>query len=83
MTPPNTIDRNKKEACPPAALTEAVNTLINRTPEEKLAARARAMKFLRRGRPLPEGKTFDDVVRGSWPGDETDEQIFEALERLS
>ena len=32
---------------------------------------------------LPEGKTLEDVVVGMWPGDETDEEIFAALERLS
>ena len=64
-------------------LIAAVNSLANRTPEEKLADRAEAMKYLRKGRPLPEGKTLNDVVEGTWPGDETDEQIYEALKRLS
>jgi len=67
----------------PDALTAAVNKLIDRTPEEKLADRTEALTYLRKGRPLPAGKTFDEVVRGTWPGDETDEQNNEALERLS
>ena len=67
----------------PDALKEAMNKLINRTEAEMLASRARVMKTVRMGRPLPEGKTLADVVEGQWPGDETDEQIFEALERLS
>ena len=65
------------------ALAEAIARWVNRTPEEKLALRAEILKTARKGRPLPDGKSFDDVVRGSWPGDETDEQIREALERLS
>ncbi len=65
------------------ALAEAIRALVNRTPEQKLADRAEAMKYVRKGRPLPPGKTLDDVVCGQWPGDETDEQIFEALEKLS
>lgn len=64
-------------------LIAAVNSLANRTPEQKLADRAEAMTYLRKGRPLPEGKTLNDVVEGTWPGDETDEQIYEALEGLS
>jgi len=48
------------------ALTAAVNKLIDRTPEEKLADRTEALTYLRKGRPLPAGKTFDEVVRGSW-----------------
>jgi hypothetical protein len=66
-----------------SALDESIDRLVNRTPEQKQADRAEAMKTVRKGRPLPEGKTLSDVVVGSWPGDETDEQILEALERLS
>ncbi len=84
MMPPNPTEARTAEApTVPDALTEAVNALINRTPEQKLADRAEGMKSVRKGRPLPEGKTFDDVAKGTWPGDETDEQIHEALERLS
>ena len=83
MNPKATEEPSPEAPAVPDALTEAVNALINRTPEQKLANRAEAMTYLRKGRPLPEGKTFDDVVKGKWPGDETDEQIYEALEKLS
>ena len=65
------------------APVEPVYRWANRTPEQKAIDRAEAMKYLRPGRPLPEGKTFDDVVRGRWPGDETDEEVNRALEELS
>ncbi len=65
------------------ALSEAVYRLANRTPEQIAADRERGMKSVRRGRPLPPGKTLADVVEGAWPGEETDEQIYEALERSS
>ncbi len=55
----------------------------NRTPEQVLADRAEAMKYLKPARPLPPGKTLDDMVCGSWPGDETDEEVNRALEELS
>lgn len=55
----------------------------NRTPEQKLADREVAMKYLKPARPLPPGKTLDDVVCGTWPGDETDEEVNRALEELS
>ncbi|MBA4188082.1 MAG: hypothetical protein C0467_08685 [Planctomycetaceae bacterium] len=32
---------------------------------------------------LPEGKTVSDMVEGRWPGDETDQQVRDALDRLS
>ena len=57
--------------------------LTNRTPEEIEVSRLEVLRKSRPARPLPEGKTLSDMVEGKWPGDETDEQIREALERLS
>ena len=76
------------EPTPPAPppeleLSEGVKRIINRTPEQKLADREAAMKYVRKGRPLPPGKTLDDVMCGFWPGDETDEEVNRALEELS
>ena len=68
---------------PEPELSEGVKRIINRTPEEKLAERAAAMKYVRKGRPLPPGKMLDDVMCGQWPGDETDEEVIRALEELS
>ncbi len=67
----------------PEAPAELVYRWANRTPEQKLADREEAMKWIRPGRPLPPGKTLDDVVCGTWPGDETDEEVNRALEKLS
>jgi predicted DNA-binding antitoxin AbrB/MazE fold protein len=65
------------------ALERAIRWLTSRTQEEILAARERILKASRPARPLPEGKTLAEVVQGLWPGDETDEQVREALEKLS
>ncbi|MDX2045015.1 MAG: hypothetical protein SF097_27635 [Acidobacteriota bacterium] len=67
----------------PDALAKAMASLLNRTPEEIEQARERIFAASRPPRPLPEGKTLEDVLRGQWPGDETDEQVFEALRKLS
>ena len=86
MTPPNPTEAPPVVAAEPEnpdALSEAIRAWINRTPDEKQAAREEIMKTARKARPLPPGKTLDDVVCGQWPGDETDEQIYEALEELS
>ena len=32
---------------------------------------------------MPPGKTLEDVISGKWPGDEPDEVVFAALEKLS
>ena len=65
----------------PDALAKAIAKLLNQTPEEKEQARLRVLAASRPPRPLPEGKTLGDVLQ--WPGDETDEQVFEALRKLS
>ena len=70
-------------APPNAALEEAIRKMTSRTHEEMLASRARILAKSRPPRPLPPGKTLEDVVAGTWPGDETDEEIFRALEELS
>ena len=67
----------------PDALARAVAKVLNRTPEEREQARARLLQSSRPPRPLPEGQTLFDVVCGKWPGDETDEQVLEALRKLS
>jgi hypothetical protein len=67
----------------PRPLELAVRRLTSRTEEQILADRERILATARPGRPLPEGKTLEDVVAGTWPGDETDEEIHRMLEELS
>jgi hypothetical protein len=67
----------------PSALDKAIAAIKNRTPEEKAAASERAVRTYKPRRELPPGKTLEDMVAGKWPGDETDDQIREALEKLS
>ncbi len=74
---------NDADDTDPHALAKAIAKLLNRTPEEVEAARVRLFKSSRPPRPLPEGKTLEDVLAGQWPGDETDEQVYEALRKLS
>lgn len=64
-------------------LDAELHWLENLTEEDFAAARRELRAASRPMRPLPEGKTLSDMVCGSWPGDETDEEIDEALERLS
>ena len=64
-------------------LAMALNRNKNRTLEQKAQSRQRVMTTVRRGRPIPEGRSLSDVVAGTWPGDESDEQINEALKSLS
>lgn len=73
------------EPAPPVidSLAEAIARLKNRTPEQVAADRDRLLALSPPPRPLPPGKTLEDVLAGLWPGDETDEQVHEALEKLS
>jgi hypothetical protein len=67
----------------PFALDRAIERMKNRTPEEIESAQTQAIREYKPERPLPEGKTIFDVICGKWPGDETDEEIAEALRKLS
>jgi len=67
----------------PDALAHALAELFSETPEEAEQARAELLAASRPPRPLPKGKTLADMVYGQWPGDETDEQVLEALRKLS
>lgn len=57
--------------------------MSNRSPEQVLAARESILAASTQPRDLPAGKTLYEVIMGTWPGTETDEQILEALDRLS
>jgi hypothetical protein len=81
---------NEAPAAPPLdpeptndPLAIAIARLRNRTPEQVAADRDRLLALSPPPRPLPHGKTLEDVLAGLWPGDETDEQVREALEKLS
>jgi hypothetical protein len=61
----------------------AVARATSRTTDEIAAARERLMQASPHPRELPDGMSLEDVLVGRWPGDESDEQIFEALQKLS
>jgi predicted DNA-binding antitoxin AbrB/MazE fold protein len=65
------------------ALERAVARMTSRTAEEIEATRARLFAEMELPTPLPPGKTLEDVISGKWPGDETDEEVRLALEKLS
>jgi predicted DNA-binding antitoxin AbrB/MazE fold protein len=64
-------------------LDREVSWLVSRTSEDIQRSRQEIQNKSRPPVPLPEGRTLADVVEGQWPGDETDDQIRVALERLS
>jgi|GEM_PF-5061767 len=65
------------------AIAKAVTRIQSRTPEQVLADRERILGLTPTPRAIPEDKTLFDVVEGTWPGDETEEQIRASLEKLS
>jgi hypothetical protein len=68
---------------PAGRLEHELAWLTGRSAEDVAEARRRLLALSPPARPIPEGKTLSDVVEGQWPGDETDEQVRAALERLS
>lgn len=76
------LGRNETDNDDPDALKKATERIANRTPEEREAMRQELLKAIPEPLPIPEGKTVFDMffrIRG----DETEEQVHEALERLS
>ena len=68
----------------PLTFEEKVQAVLNRTPEEREAMHRQARANIRPGRPLPEGKTWQDVFVGCMADIEADEkEILKALEELS
>lgn len=67
----------------PAGLSQAIEVMTQRTPEQIATARARAIERYKPRRTVPSGQTLADIVGGKWPGNETDTQITTALEELS
>ena len=78
LTPEEGVEEKEVES-----LEAAIARMTSRTPKEIASVRERILAATPPPRELPEGKTIFDVVMGKWPGDETDEQIYEALRKLS
>lgn len=74
--PPDDDDRD------PHSLSRAIAKMKSRTPEERAAMRERVMKGTPEPLPIPAGKTIFDIIPHI-RGNETDEEVFAALERLS
>lgn len=64
------------------SLSLAIAKMKNRSPEEVVAMRERVLTASRPPLPLPDGKTIFDVIP-TIRGEESDEIVFDALERLS
>lgn len=66
----------------PDSLNRAIAKMKSRTPEERAAMRERVLKGTPEPLPIPAGKTIFDMIPRI-RGKETDQEVFEALERLS
>ena len=65
-------------------LEKALARLRNRTPDEIARAQEEARALLvAPTHVLPQGKTLGETVAGTWPGEETDREIADALKKLS
>jgi len=63
-------------------LEERIQAMLNRTPEQIAADRARILAGSPEPRPLPPGKTLEDVIVGALPDDDSEEEILAALEEI-
>jgi hypothetical protein len=67
----------------PDMLSQGLEWLTRRGPEEMRAARERILASAPPPRDVPAGKTVLDMMEGKWPGTETDAEIRDALNRIS
>ena len=74
---PTTTETTNDESQP------EVSRWAYRTPEQKRIDAEKALSRAWPARPLPEGKTWQDVLREVGRGNETDEQVTEALREMS
>lgn len=80
-TPPLVTRQDQVED--PDALARAIAAMTQRAPEEIAAAQARAQQEFQPEHLLPSGASVIEAVFGKWPGTETDEEVYQALEKLS
>ncbi len=73
----------QREEDDPEALARTITRMMARTPEERKQAQEQTMQSCKPRHQIPANKTLFDMVAGKWPGDETDEEVNQALERLS
>lgn len=60
-------------------LEDPLEALQNRTPEQIAEDRRRILANARKARPLPPGKTLEDVIVGALSDDKSEEEILLAL----
>jgi len=83
QTPSGQANGNSDDDYDPEALKRAVAAIANRTPEQIKAAQEMALREFQPERELPEGaKNIFDVIP-IIRGNETDEQVVQALKELS
>ena len=62
---------------------QRIDAMIHRTPEQITEARARVLAGSPEPRPLPRGKTLEDVIVGQLADDKNEAEVLAALEELS
>lgn len=77
------IKRSQTEVDDPKAFSRAFAQMKKRTPSEIAAVREKMFRFAKPPRHLPENENIIDAVFGKIPNDETDEEVFTALQKLS
>lgn len=78
------LERLRAKDCPkPTYYEEIMARITNRTPEQIAEAQHRAIAILPAPRPLPPGKTLEDVIYGQLPDDDPDKEIIAILKEIS
>ena len=67
----------------PSTFENEIVQFVHRTPEEIEKARAEVRAASRGPLPIPSGRSFEEYVQSLWPGEESEEDVRAALEKLS
>ena len=79
----NSTNGKTARAIPEELLNRTFPDPLGRTPEQILIDRERILAKSRPPKPVPGGGSAIAYIMGKWPGDETDEEIEEALKWIS
>lgn len=79
----DTQPREDSEAAAALAFEQRINAMKRRTPEQIAEARARVLAGSPEPRPLPPGKTLEEVIVGQLADDRSEAEVLAALEELS
>ena len=80
---PRENGENGSETAAAHSFEQRISAMISRTPEQIAEARARVLAGSPEPRPLPPGKSLEEVIVGQLADDRSEAEVLAVLEELS